>query len=142
MTKYFHIVKVTHRLMVAQLRKIMLHHPIYLIDLEQWSVETQYNILIRYEILVCDCSHPRKNYIKVIFWIGKVMTHKTPKYKNDQTFFWWILGIYFNCSQWYFINHFPSSHTFFPACTKFWILWQITKPFVVMSDSTSYYTNI
>lgn len=60
LTKYFHIVKVIHSLEVAQLRKIRLHHLIYLIDLEQWSVETQHNILICYEIILWLYSSKRK----------------------------------------------------------------------------------
>jgi len=129
LTKYFHIVKVVHSLVVAQLWKIVLCHPIYLIDLEQWSVETQYNILTRYEILVCDCTYPRKDYLKVIFCIRKIVTQKNPKVQEWSIFFQWILEIYFDYSQWYFINHFPSLHKFFPACTKFWVLWQIKKNF-------------
>lgn len=35
LTNYFHIIKVIHSIVVAQLRKIILHHPIYLFDLEQ-----------------------------------------------------------------------------------------------------------
>lgn len=35
LTNYFHIMKVIHSIVVAQLRKIRLDHPIYLFDLEQ-----------------------------------------------------------------------------------------------------------
>lgn len=81
---------------------------------------------------------PRKDYFKVISWMGKVMTHKHPKISELSNIFSWRMEIYFNYTQWYIINNFPSLHKFFPACTKNSLA--DNKCFVALSDSTFYYT--
>lgn len=87
LTNYFHIIKVIHSIVVAQLRKSILHHPIYLFDLEQWWVELPYNILICYEIHVWNFANQEKTTSRSSPGWGKLWLINTPKYLNYQIFF-------------------------------------------------------
>lgn len=60
LTNYFHIMKVTHSIVVAQQLKITLQNLVYLFDLKQLSVEIPYNVFICYKIHVCDCTNQEK----------------------------------------------------------------------------------